>query len=156
MGNIIHPNYNPYEDHNGCLPWVIGCFLVCIFLFSGCRTKYIPVPVESTDSIVIRDTIIDVQLVPYSDTVIVVPEQESNLAEQTHSYPCAVLLRTHQAGGSAKDCRSGDSAYPLAELQDGVWGHCVRGLCGADDCDCIPHLEKNKIINKSCRSILLC
>lgn len=74
MGNIIHPNYNPYEDHNGCLPWVIGCLLVCIFLFSGCRTKYIPVPVESTDSIVIRDTIIDVQLVPYSDSVIVVPE----------------------------------------------------------------------------------
>ena len=50
--------------------------LVCIF-FGGCRTKYIPVPVESTDSIVIRDTIIDVQLVPYSDSVIVVPESES-------------------------------------------------------------------------------
>ena len=50
--------------------------LVCIF-FGGCRTKYIPVPVESTDSIVIRDTIIDVQLVPYSDSVIVVPEIES-------------------------------------------------------------------------------
>lgn len=50
--------------------------LVCV-LFGGCRTKYIPVPVESTDSIVIRDTIIDVQLVPYSDSVIVVPEPES-------------------------------------------------------------------------------
>lgn len=50
--------------------------LVCV-LFGGCRTKYIPVPVESTDSIVIRDTIIDVQLVPYRDSVIVVPEIES-------------------------------------------------------------------------------
>ena len=50
--------------------------LVCIF-FGGCRTKYIPVPIESTDSIVIRDTIIDVQLVPYSDTVIVVPDTAS-------------------------------------------------------------------------------
>ena len=50
--------------------------LVCIF-FGGCRTKYIPVPVESTDSIVIRDTIIDVQLVPYSDSVIVVPDTAS-------------------------------------------------------------------------------
>ena len=55
---------------------IIRPILVCIF-FGGCRTKYIPVPVESTDSIVIRDTIIDVQLVPYSDSVIVVPEQES-------------------------------------------------------------------------------
>ena len=52
-------------------------FLVCV-LFGGCRTKYIPVPVESTDSIVIRDTIIDVRLVPYRDSVIVVPESESN------------------------------------------------------------------------------
>ena len=78
------------------------------------------------------------------------------LAEQTHPYPCAVLLRTHQAGGSAKDCRSGDSAYPLAELQDGVWRDCVRGLCGIDACDCIPRLAKKKNINKSCRSILLC
>ena len=55
---------------------IILPILVCIF-FGGCRTKYIPVPVESTDSIVIRDTIIDVQLVPYSDSVIVVPETES-------------------------------------------------------------------------------
>ena len=55
---------------------IILPILVCIF-FGGCRTKYIPVPVESTDSIVIRDTIIDVQLVPYSDSVIVVPEIES-------------------------------------------------------------------------------
>ena len=67
------------------------------------------------------------------------------LAEQTHSYPCAVLLRTHQAGRSTEDCRSGDSAYPLAELQNGVWGYCVRGLFGADDCDCIPRLAKKKI-----------
>ena len=65
------------------------------------------------------------------------------MAEQTHPYPCAVLLRTHQAGGSTEDCRSGDSAYPLAELQNGVWRYCVRGLCGADDCDWLFNLEKN-------------
>lgn len=78
------------------------------------------------------------------------------LAKQTYPYPCAILLRTHQAGGSTEDSRSGNSAYPLAELQNGVWGYCVRGLCGADDCDCIPHLAKKNNINKSCRSILLC
>ena len=55
---------------------IILLFLVCVF-FGGCRTKYIPVPVESTDSIVIKDTIIDVQLIPYRDSVIVVPETES-------------------------------------------------------------------------------
>ena len=78
------------------------------------------------------------------------------LAEQTYPYPCAVLLRTHQASGSPEDCRSGNSLDPLAEFQNGVWGYCVRGLCGADDCDCIPHLAKKKNIKKSCRSILLC
>lgn len=46
-------------------------------LFSGCRTKYIPVPVETMDSIVIRDTILDVQLVPYRDSVSVAPPKES-------------------------------------------------------------------------------
>lgn len=46
-------------------------YILCLvsILFSGCRTKHIPVPVETTDSIVIRDTIIDVQLVPYRDSV---------------------------------------------------------------------------------------
>ena len=78
------------------------------------------------------------------------------MAEQTDSYPCAVLLRTHQAGGSSEDSRSGNSAYPLAEFQNGVWGYCVRVLCGIDDCDCIPPLAKKKYINKNCRSILLC
>ena len=68
-----------------------------------------------------------------------------HLAEQTHSYPCAILLRTHQAGRSTEDCRSGDPSYPLAELQNGVWWYSVRGLCGADDCDCIPRLAKKKI-----------
>ena len=67
------------------------------------------------------------------------------LAEQTHSYPRAVLLRTNQAGRSSEDSRSGDSAYPLAEIQNGVWGYCVRGLCGVDDCSGIPHLAKKKI-----------
>lgn len=51
MGNIIHPNYNPYEDHHGCLPWIIGCLLVCICLFSGCRTKYVPVETVRLDSV---------------------------------------------------------------------------------------------------------
>ena len=67
------------------------------------------------------------------------------MAEQTDSYPCAVLLRTHQAGGSAEDCRSRDSAYPLAEFQNGVWRYCVRGLCGIDDCYCIPPMEEKEI-----------
>ena len=78
------------------------------------------------------------------------------LAEQTYPYPCAVLLRTHQAGGSTEDCRSGNSLDPLAEFQNGVWGYCVRGLCGIDTCYNIPHLAKKKNLNKSCRSILLC
>lgn len=50
--------------------------LVCI-LFGGCRTKYIPVPIESTDSIIIRDTILDVQLVPYRDSTTVTPEADT-------------------------------------------------------------------------------
>lgn len=51
---------------------------VCLagVLFGGCRTKYVPVPVETTDSFVIRDTLIDIQLVPYRDSVVVVPTQE--------------------------------------------------------------------------------
>lgn len=57
-------------------------FFVLIFLclagifFGGCRTKYIPVPVDTTDSIIIRDTVIDVQLVPYRDSVVVAPSTE--------------------------------------------------------------------------------
>jgi len=51
---------------------IISLFLVGI-LFGGCRTKYVPVPVETTDSIIIRDTILDVQLVPYRDSTTVTP-----------------------------------------------------------------------------------
>ena len=67
------------------------------------------------------------------------------MAEQTHSYPCAVLLRTHQAGGSSEDSRSGNSAYPLAELQNGVWWYSVWGLCWIDTCYNISPLEEAKI-----------
>ena len=68
-----------------------------------------------------------------------------HLAEQTDSYPCAVLLRTHQAGGSTEDSRSGNSAYPLAELQNGVWWYCVRCLYRTDTCYNIPPMEEKEI-----------
>ena len=68
------------------------------------------------------------------------------MAEQTHSYPCAVLLRTHQAGRSTEDCRSGDSAYPLAELQNGIWWYCVRCLYRTYTCYNIPPMEEKEII----------
>ena len=67
------------------------------------------------------------------------------MAEQTDPDSCAVLLRTHQASGSTEDSRSGNSLDPLAELQNGVWGHCVRGMCWIDDCDCLPRLAKKKM-----------
>lgn len=51
---------------------IISLFLVGT-LFVGCRTKYVSVPVETTDSIIIRDTILDVQLVPYRDSTTVTP-----------------------------------------------------------------------------------
>lgn len=51
---------------------IISLFLVGT-LFGGCRTKYVSVPVETTDSIIIRDTILDVQLVPYRDSTTVTP-----------------------------------------------------------------------------------
>ena len=73
MSNIIHPNHNPYQEPEGCLPCILVA-IIALLTLTGCRsTKYVPVEVTSTDSIVVHDTLIQTELVPYRDSVSVLP-----------------------------------------------------------------------------------
>ncbi len=58
--------------------------IVVLYLFllslSGCRTKYVPVEVRTVDSMVVRDTLVRAQLVPYRDSVSVSPLSGSTAA----------------------------------------------------------------------------
>lgn len=52
---------------------IIVILYLLLLSLSGCRSKYVPVPVRTTDSLVVHDTLVRVQLVPYRDSVSVSP-----------------------------------------------------------------------------------
>ena len=73
MNKIVHPNHNPYQEPEGCLPWILVA-IIALLILTGCRsTKYVPVEFHTTDSIVIRDTLVEVQLIPFRDSTNVLP-----------------------------------------------------------------------------------
>ena len=58
--------------------------ILLLMILTGCRSpKYIPVEYHTTDSIVIHDTLVDVQLIPYRDSVSVLPSVGDSTA---HSF----------------------------------------------------------------------
>ena len=62
-------------------PFALSLLFLCILAaLSGCRTKYVPVEVRTTDSIVVRDTLINIQLVPYRDSVSITPATPDSAA----------------------------------------------------------------------------
>ena len=91
MSNIVHPNLNPYNEPPGCLGSVIAVVLaILLLMLTGCRSpKYIPVEVTSTDSVVVHDTLIQTELVPYRDSVSVLPSVGDTTAASFLSNPYA-------------------------------------------------------------------
>ena len=75
MSNIFRFTPNKFDDLPECPRRFISPFLaVFMLMLIGCRSpKYIPVEVKSTDSVVVHDTIIQTELVPYRDSVFVLP-----------------------------------------------------------------------------------
>ena len=63
--------------------------LLALILLTGCRTKYVPVEVRTTDSLVVHDTLIRVTLVPYRDSVTVSPSVTDTTAVSFLSNPYA-------------------------------------------------------------------
>ena len=63
--------------------------LLALLLLTGCRTKYVPVEVRTTDSLVVHDTLIRVTLVPYRDSVTVFPSVTDTTAVSFLSNPYA-------------------------------------------------------------------
>ena len=62
----------------------IAILATLLLMLIGCRSpKYIPVEYHTTDSIVIHDTLVDVQLIPYRDSVSVLPSVGDSTA---HSF----------------------------------------------------------------------
>ena len=45
--------------------------LLLLLTLTGCRTKYVPVQVHTTDSVIVHDTLIHTELIPYRDSVVV-------------------------------------------------------------------------------------
>ena len=43
--------------------------LILLILLTGCKTKYVPIETIKIQKEIIRDTIVQVELVPYRDTV---------------------------------------------------------------------------------------
>ena len=62
----------------------IAILATLLLMLIGCRSpKYIPVEYHTTDSIVIHDTLVDVQLIPYRDSVSLLPSVGDSTA---HSF----------------------------------------------------------------------
>ena len=67
---------------------IISC--VVLLIVGSCRSpKYIPVEVTSTDSVVVHDTLIQTELVPYRDSVSVLPSVGDTTAASFLSNPYA-------------------------------------------------------------------
>lgn len=76
------PNTEPIrpEKDGGEGIWIAILMMAIILALAlfGCATKYVPVEVTTTDSIVIRDTLVQVELVPYKDSTISIPIYTEN------------------------------------------------------------------------------
>lgn len=68
----------PVKDVEGFWIAMLMIALIVGLAFFGCATKYVPVEVTTTDSIVIRDTLVQVELVPYKDSTISIPIYTEN------------------------------------------------------------------------------
>lgn len=79
------------------LPVCVIVIIISTCFLSGCRTKKIYIPVERkvTETTMLRDTVVRIELVPYRDSVSITPTEEKDtisFLENPYAYSYASLI----------------------------------------------------------------
>ena len=65
--------------------------LILLILLTGCKTKYVPIETIKVQKEIIRDTVVQVELVPYRDTVSIL-DTVSHLENKVRLFGCRIFF----------------------------------------------------------------
>lgn len=60
--------------------------IICSLALSGCKTRYIPIETKITETVTVHDSIIEVKLIPYKDSVSVAADSSFLSNPYAYSY----------------------------------------------------------------------